>query len=86
VSILNGTGRSGLASRTRPQIAAAGYRVLRVGNHANLAKSTIFYSSGYAAEAAALQQRFPAFTLVAPNDGTIPSGVAVTLVLGADYP
>jgi len=86
VSILNGTSRGGLASRTRPQIAAAGYKVIRVGNASNAAKSTIFYAPGYAAEASALQRRFPAFTVIKPADSSVPGGVNLTLVLGSDYP
>jgi hypothetical protein len=75
-----------LASRTRPQIAAAGYKVVRVGNASNTAKSTIFYAAGYAAEAQALQERFPAFTVIKLADASIAGGVNLTLVLGADYP
>jgi len=86
VAILNGTSRSGLASRTRPQIAAAGYKVVRIGNTSNLAKSTVFYAPGYVLEAQALQQRFPAFTVIKAADASIPAGANLTLVLGADYP
>jgi len=86
ITVLNGAGRSGLAGRTRTQVIAAGWKVVKIGNAAINKKSTIFYESGFEKEALALQEKFPGFTVVKPADNSIAPGANLTLVLGSDYP
>jgi LytR cell envelope-related transcriptional attenuator len=86
VVVLNGAGRPGLAGKTKPKVAAEGYKVLKIGNARATKVSTIFYEPGYREEALALQQAFPGFTQVKPADNSIAPGANLTLVLGADYP
>ena len=83
VAVLNSTNRSGLAARTADEIKAAGYKIAQVGNTASLAKSTIFYRPGRKEEALALQEAFPAFTVV--RQGTASQTEFLRVVIGADF-
>lgn len=84
VQVLNGTPRTGLAAATAQEIEKAGYKLAGTGNAARSEKSTIFYRKGRRAEALALQEKFPDFTVLdeAPSSQT----AILRLVLGLDWP
>lgn len=90
VNVLNGNGRTGLASRTGDKIEAAGWNVKDTGNTGRLASvSTIYYQAGFEKEALALQKVFPSFTVVKPaTEATsdIKISTMLTCVLGSDWP
>lgn len=88
VSVLNGSGRSGLARRTALQVRAAGYVVKDddIGNAAATKVSTIYFQPAFEAEALALQRRFSGFTQVRPATRTVPANVMLAMIIGADYP
>jgi hypothetical protein len=90
VKVLNGNGRTGLASRVGAQMTAAGWNVVSTTNAGRPQKiSTIYYQPGFDKEALALQHRYPSFTQVKPASDA-PSEVKVdqnlVAVLGADWP
>ena len=87
VSVLNGSQKSGLATKTANQVKAAGWKVARVGNYAPGAKkSVIYYQPGYEQEALALQAKFTSVTDIKPAISGIAGDVDLTMILGADYP
>jgi hypothetical protein len=86
VSVLNGTGRSGLAARTAAQVRDLGYKVKNVDNATATQVSTIYYQPAFEAEARALQEHFPQFTQVKPAGDTISRDAMLTMVIGKDYP
>jgi LytR cell envelope-related transcriptional attenuator len=84
VQVLNGTARSGLAAATAQEIDKAGYKLAGTGNAPRTEKSTIFYRKGRRAEALALQQLFPDFTVL--KEATSSQAAILRVVLGADWP
>jgi hypothetical protein len=84
VDVRNGTTRAGLAAKTADRVRAAGYPVLKVGNEAPLAQSTIFYRPDSLDEAKAFQRRFPEFSVLKAS--TTNGAAILRVVIGADFP
>lgn len=86
IVVLNGTGRAGLAAKVQGQLEKAGFKIVRIGNHAPAAKTAIFYQSSAKVDAGALLDRYPEFGTTKPADKTSAKDALLTIVLGSDYP
>jgi hypothetical protein len=87
VVVLNGTTRSGLASRTKERLVAAGYTVVRIGNTDQPAdRTTIHFRPGALPEAELVLEDFPDFIRTNKDDGSqVGTDSLITIVIGDDY-
>lgn len=86
ITVLNGNGRSGLASTTSQKFVAAGYTVGTIGDAEPRDKTVIFYKKGAKPEAELLLEDFPDLIRIKPASGSeVDPAVLLTVVLGADY-
>lgn len=87
ITVLNGAGRSGLASQTQERIVQAGFTVPEVDNAQPRAKTVIFYRKGFEPEAQLLLDDFPDLLRIKPaGKNTEVSGeTMLTVILGDDY-
>jgi len=85
VVVLNGTAISGLAAGGVQRLAEAGYDVEPPGNYGQPVDTTrIWFTDGYALEAAALVAFFPAATVEPLPGGEDDRDADVVVVLGPD--
>lgn len=87
IVVLNGTGRAGLAGRTKERLVAAGYTVVRVGNaDGPTDRTTVFYRPGALPEADLVLEDFPDLIRAEKAQGSeAGSDALLTIVLGDDY-
>jgi cytoskeletal protein RodZ len=89
VNVLNGTTRAGLARTVADKLSSDGYQVKKVDNCncGSQSKTTIYYRSGYKADAQAMLRAHPELGRIAAATSDIPNaGAFLTVVLGTDYP
>jgi len=84
ITILNGTGVSGLAGRTKVKLKKKGFRIVRVGtaSKSNYVNTEILVSSGNLGTAKSLKRYLPGTTKIKISKNGL-SGIIV--VLGKDY-
>lgn len=85
VSLLNGSGKPGLATKARTQLVKSGWRVGAVGNadSYNYKQTQIRYASGARAKAYRLRRHLFGEAIMLPVNRTSTS--AIEVILGADY-
>lgn len=81
LSVLNGSGRSGLAAQAAAGLRRDGFTVVRVGNTVPTDHTVVRYGAGREEAARTVAAAVPAATLVA--DASLPDALA--LVLGPDF-
>ncbi|MFN2614621.1 MAG: LytR C-terminal domain-containing protein [Actinomycetota bacterium] len=85
VAVYNAKGAQGLARRVADQLQNDGYDVVTVDSTAHAAKTTIYYQSGAADDAAALLAAHPEFGRILPAKPDQTKKALIIVVLGADY-
>jgi hypothetical protein len=85
VKILNGCGKSGLASKVKKKLASKGFKVMSVGNADNFQyeKSFILYRPGQSKKAKILQEYVTGALLKSSEKAD--KNVDVELIIGKDY-
>jgi hypothetical protein len=83
ITILNGTGTAGLASKIRDELEAKGFDVREIGNadRRDFTTTTIFYKFGAQPKAALLNEEFPGAVV---KEGSAKQDTDILIVLGAD--
>jgi LytR cell envelope-related transcriptional attenuator len=85
VLVLNGTSRKGLAAEVSSTLASAGYK-MKVPRNAKATKRTIiYYRADSLPEAQLIFRKYFPDALLKPAPPSMPSGVLVEIVLGADF-
>ncbi|MFP5225498.1 MAG: LytR C-terminal domain-containing protein [Actinomycetota bacterium] len=87
IVVLNGTARSGLASRTKERLVAAGYTVVRIGNSEEpVDQTTVYFRPGALPEAELVLDDFPDLIRSEKDDGSrVGTDSLITIILGDDY-
>ncbi|MBI2708956.1 MAG: LytR C-terminal domain-containing protein [Actinobacteria bacterium] len=90
VIVVNASGQSGVAGTNTQKASSAGFGTLPATNAPAAAKTTVYFASGYAGDAAAVAKALgltSAPTAAAPAQPIVPQAAQanVIVVLGADY-
>ena len=85
VSVLNGTGESGVASNVANKLNGAGFTAAADNAPASTPTTVIVYNGDGAAKAAGVAEKLGLNVTPAANDGSYNSVVDVVVVLGSDY-
>lgn len=87
VTVLNASGRAGLASATSERIVQAGFVVRTVDNAEPREKTVIFFRSGFRPEAELLFEDFPDLLRVKTGgkNPEVDAETMITVILGEDY-
>lgn len=88
VSVLNGSGTSGVAKTVADRLSAMGYEYASAANAAsNYKRTTIYYAAGEKAKAELVASDVGAENPSVEESGSIPAsyGVPVVVVIGSDY-
>ena len=86
VTVLNQSGRKGLAARTAASLRRGGWRVVAVGNsHGSVPASTVYFPAGAQDQATALAALLPGADRVRPAAASMSRG-SLTVVLTSSYP
>jgi hypothetical protein len=86
VQILNGTGELRLARDFKPEVRAAGYRIVNTGNSAVFYPvSTVYYTDDNRDDALSFRRRFPAFRNVARAPPNLSSQVELHVIIGGNF-
>jgi hypothetical protein len=86
VQILNGTGALRAARDFKPEVRAAGYKIVNSGNAVgSFPTSTVYYTPGHRADALSFKRRFPAFKEVGPAPGNLSRKVALHVIVGQNF-
>jgi len=86
VQVLNGVFVPGLAHQVADKLRAAGYDVVAANTaFGHFTVSRIYYTEGHELDALALQERFPAFKVIAPAPASLSRDIALHAVIGGNY-
>ncbi|MBP3885486.1 MAG: LCP family protein [Olsenella sp.] len=85
VSVLNGSGTSGMASNVANKLTSAGFTAAADNAPENVSATAIYYNGDGAAKAAGVAEKLGLSVTPVENDGTYNTVVDVVVVIGADY-
>lgn len=85
VQVLNGTTSTGLAASQTQKLAGAGYKMKSPGDAPTTTRTTIYYRAGSRVDAQYLRDVHYPGARLKPAGSTLPTDVAITVVLGEDF-